>query len=140
MIEHVLVPMDDSPLAKRALDFALKVHPEADITVLRVIDYVEESYGAEMLVGSEEIRKRATEKAEELFDEVRERTADHNGEVRTVTEFGAPARTIRKYAAEHEIDLIVIGCHGRSLVSRVLIGDVAQTVVQRAPVPVTVVR
>lgn len=140
MVERVLVPMDDSPLAKRALDFALEVHTEADITVLRVIDHVEESYGAEMLVGPEEIRKRAAEEAEELFDEVRERTADHSGEVRTVTEFGAPARTISQYAAEHEIDLIVIGCHGRSLVSRVLIGDVAQTVVQRASVPVTVVR
>lgn len=140
MIEHVLVPMDDSPLAKRALDFALEVHSEADITVLRVVDYVEESYGAEMLVGAEEIRERAAEMAEELFDEVRERTADHNGEVRTVTEFGEPARTIRQYATDHEIDLIVIGCHGRSLVSRVLIGDVAQTVVQRAQVPVTVVR
>jgi nucleotide-binding universal stress UspA family protein len=140
MIEHVLVPMDDSPLAMRALDFALEVHASAAITVLRVIDYVEESYGAEMLVGGEEIRARAVEKAEELFERVRERTADHDGEVQTVTEFGAPARTIRQYAAEHDVDLIVIGCHGRSLVSRVLIGDVAQTIVQRAPVPVTVVR
>lgn len=140
MVEHVLVPMDDSPLAERALDFALEVHPDADITVLRVIDYVEESYGAEMLVGPEEIRNRAVDRAEELFDEIRERTADHAAEVRTVTEFGKPSRVIPEYAEEHGIDLVVIGSHGRSLVSRVLLGDVAGTVVQRAPVPVTVVR
>jgi nucleotide-binding universal stress UspA family protein len=140
MVEHVLVPMDDSPLAERALDFALEVHPNADITVLRVIDYVEESYGAEMLVGPEEIRNRAVDRAEELFGEIRERTADHAGEVRTVTEFGKPSRVIPEYAEEHGIDLVVIGSHGRSLVSRMLLGDVAGTVVQRAPVPVTVVR
>lgn len=140
MVDHVLVPMDDSPLGERALEFALDVHPDADITVLRVIDYVEESYKAEMLVGAEEIRQRATDRAEDLFDEVRERTADHGGEVKTVTEFGKPSRVIPEYAADHDVDLVVIGCHGRSLLSRVLIGDVAQTVVRQAPVPVTVVR
>jgi nucleotide-binding universal stress UspA family protein len=68
MINHVLVPMDDSPLARRALDFATGVHAGADITVLHVIDYVEESYSAEMLVGPEELRERARTKIDRLFD------------------------------------------------------------------------
>jgi nucleotide-binding universal stress UspA family protein len=34
----------------------------------------------------------------------------------------------------------VIGCHGRRIVPQVLLGDVAQEVVRRASVPVTVVR
>ncbi|WP_236639619.1 universal stress protein [Salinigranum halophilum] len=140
MIDHVLVPMDESPLARRALDFATEVHAAADITVLHVIDYVEESYSAEMLVGPEELRARAKEKTDTLFAEVRGRTADHAGEVTTVVEFGTPARAITAYAADHDVDLIVMGCHGRPFVSRVLLGDVAQTVVQRASVPVTVVR
>lgn len=140
MIKHVLVPMDRSPLARRALEFALKVHPEAKITVLHVVDYVEESYGAQMLTGPDELRARATTKAEQLFDEVREHAVDHQGELTTVTKFGKPQRVITDYAADHDVDLIVIGSHGRSLVSRVLLGDVVQTVVQRASVPVTVVR
>jgi nucleotide-binding universal stress UspA family protein len=140
MINHVLVPMDDSPLARRALDFATGVHAGADITVLHVIDYVEESYSAEMLVGPEELRERARTKIDRLFDEVRERTKTHEGEVETVVTFGTPAREIADYAADHDVDLVVMGCHGRPLVSRVLLGDVAQTVVQRAAVPVTVVR
>jgi nucleotide-binding universal stress UspA family protein len=140
MIEHVLVPMDDSPLARRALEFALEAHPDADLTVLYVVDYVEESYGAAMLAGPDELRARATEKAEQLFDEVRERAADHYGELQTVTTFGKPARVITEYTADHDVDLVVIGSHGRSLVSRVLLGDVAHDVVQQASVPVTVVR
>jgi nucleotide-binding universal stress UspA family protein len=138
--EHVLVPIDDSPLARRALDFASTEHPGADLTILHAVDYVEESYGAEMLVGSEELRNRAREEAEELLAEARERTADHAGAVETVTKFGDPARTINDYADEHDVDLIVMGCHGRSVVSRVLLGSVAGVVVRRAPVPVTVVR
>ncbi|WP_321168799.1 universal stress protein [Salinigranum salinum] len=140
MIDHVLVPMDDSPLARRALDFATAVHSGANITVLHVIDYVEESYSAKMLVGPEELRERARIKTDRLFDEVRERIGEYEGEVETVVKFGTPAREITDYAADHDIDLIVMGCHGRPLVSRVLMGDVAQTVVQRASVPVTVVR
>lgn len=140
MIEHVLVPMDESPLARRALDFALEAHPEADLTILYVVDYVEESYGAAMLAGPEELRDRATRKAEQLFDDVREHAEDHCGELQTVTKFGKPARIITEFTVDHDVDLVVIGSHGRSLVSRVLLGDVAQDVVQQASVPVTVVR
>ncbi|WP_254829324.1 universal stress protein [Haloglomus salinum] len=140
MVDHVLVPMDDSPLARQALDFALDVHPAADITVLHVVDYVEESYGAEMLVGPDELRERALDRADQLVDEARERAADHEGDLRTATEFGDPARKIVQYAADEAVDLVVMGGHGRPLVSRILLGDVAQRVVQRAECPVTVVR
>jgi nucleotide-binding universal stress UspA family protein len=140
MIEHVLVPMDESPLAERALAFALDVHPDADVTVLRVVDYIEEGYSAELLVGQDELRERALEKAERLFETARERAADHEGEFRTDTRFGKPSRIIPEYADEHDVDLVVMGSHGRSLVSRVLLGDVAGDVVREASVPVTVVR
>jgi len=140
VIEHVLVPMDESPMARRALAFALDAHPEAAVTVLFVVDYVEESYGAEMLVGPERLRERADERAERVFDRARDTAAERDASVETRTEYGDPARVVSEYADEHDVDLIVIGSHGRSLVSRVLLGDVADTVVRRAPVPVTVVR
>lgn len=140
MIDHVLVPVDDSPLARRALDFAVTEHPEADITVLHVIDFVEESYGGEMLVGSDELRERAEDDAEDLLADARERASGHPGAVETVVEFGEPASVITDVAEERTVGLIVMGCHGRSAMARVLLGDVAGTVVRRAPVPVTVVR
>lgn len=140
MVETVLVPMDDSPLAGRALQYAMDVHPDATLVVLHVVDYVEESYAAEMLLGAEELHDRALAAAERLFDGVRERTADHRGDVRTVTRFGRPARVVTEYVDEADVDLVVIGSHGRSLVSRALVGDTAATVVRDASVPVTVVR
>jgi nucleotide-binding universal stress UspA family protein len=140
MVDHVLVPMDDSPLARRALEFALGTHPGAAVTVLYVVDYVEESYGAEMLVGPEELRDRATERADRILADARDLTAEYGVRPTTVTAFGDPARTIVDYVDDEAVDLVVMGSHGRSLVSRALIGDTAYTVVRRASVPVTLVR
>ncbi|MFB6354247.1 MAG: universal stress protein [Halobacteriales archaeon] len=139
----MLVPMDHSPLARRALD-PLEVHPSAAITVLHVVDYVEESYGAELLVGPEELESRAEERTEALtealFESARALAATAGTPVTTVTRFGDPARTTVEYADTTDADLVVIGSHGRSLISRVLLGDPVDAVVHRAPMPVTVGR
>jgi nucleotide-binding universal stress UspA family protein len=140
MVDHVLVPMDDSPLARRALEFALATHPGAAVTVLYVVDYVEESYGAEMLVGPEELRDRATARADRILADARDLAAEYGVRPTTVTAFGDPARTIVDYVDDEAVDLVVMGSHGRSLVSRALIGDTAYTVVRRASAPVTLVR
>lgn len=132
--------MDHSPLARRALEHALEVHPGASITVMHVVNYVDKSYGAEILVGPEELRERARERTEELFDEARELAADADASLTTVTRFGDPARNIVEYAGEEDVDLVVMGSHGRSRLTRILLGDTADLVVNRAPVPVTIVR
>ena len=140
MVETVLVPMDHSPLARRALRFALDEHPEADIIVLHVVDFVEQSYAGKLLVGPDELRERGRERTERLFDDVRETAAGHPGALRTLLEFGSPSREILDVAEDEAVGLIILGSHGRSIVSRIVLGDVAQTVIKRASVPVTVVR
>lgn len=54
-------------------------------------------------------------------------------------ESGAPATGIVRYAERHGIDLIVIGTHGRTGVTRALLGSVAERVVRTAPCPVLTV-
>ena len=49
------------------------------------------------------------------------------------------AAGILRYAAAHEIDLIVLGTHGRGMVPELIMGSVAQTVVRESPVSVLVV-
>src|SRR5215471_11197639 len=53
---------------------------------------------------------------------------------------GPPFLEILRYATENDIDLIVMGTHGRSGVSHMLLGSVAERVVRRAPCPVLTVR
>jgi nucleotide-binding universal stress UspA family protein len=52
---------------------------------------------------------------------------------------GVPAREIVTYAREHRIDLIILGTHGRTGMSRALLGSVAERVVRTAPCPVLTV-
>jgi len=53
---------------------------------------------------------------------------------------GTPFLEIIRYAKEHDVDLIVMGTHGRSGLAHVLLGSVAEKVVRKAPCPVLTVR
>lgn len=139
-IEKVLVPFDGTSLAEKALGHALEEYQDAEVSALHVIDYVEESYGAKALVGDEELRERARDRSEQLLGRAEEIADAHGRTVSTATRVGKPDREIIDYAEEQGADLIVIGSHGRSGVSRVLLGSVAENVMRRAPTPVTVVR
>jgi len=55
------------------------------------------------------------------------------------TAFGGAAHEITRYAREHGIDLIVVGTHGRTGMSRALLGSVAERVIRTAPCPVLAV-
>jgi nucleotide-binding universal stress UspA family protein len=54
--------------------------------------------------------------------------------------FGRPAQTIASYCAERDIDLIVMGTHGRSCFAHLLLGSVAERLLRCAPCPVLTVR
>ncbi|MFW5919713.1 MAG: universal stress protein [Halanaeroarchaeum sp.] len=143
MTKTVLVPTDGSPQSERALEHALTEFPDAEVTVINVIDPASAAYDSPMAagpVGVEEWYENAEKAAEEIFGAAKETADDHGKSLETVTEVGQPARTITEYAEEGEFDQIVIGSHGRSGVTRILLGSVAETVVRRAPCPVTVVR
>ncbi|MEF8776773.1 MAG: universal stress protein [Haloarculaceae archaeon] len=137
---RVLVPMDHSPLAGRALEEALESHPDAEISVLHVIDYVEQAGAAQLLLGSEELEARAEERTDVLFERAREIAADYNSEIETTRRVGEPSREILRYVETHNLDRIVVGSHGRSAVGRFILGSVAEYVLRHSPVPVTVVR
>ena len=147
--EHILVPMDGSPQAERALEYALRF-PDAEITVLTVInpfdiDPVSPGYqspaGVPGMPGySEEWYEGAKNDAEELHEQAREQAAEDNRMLTSDIIFGQPARRIVTYAAEHAVDHIVIGNHGRSDFPHVLLGNTAESVVRRSPVNVTVIR
>jgi len=142
MVRHVLVPYDGSEQADEALDFAFEEHPDATVSVLHVIDPVEAGYSSQPTAfgQAEEWFETAREEAETLLDGVRERAGAEGVAVDTTVEVGRPSRAIVEYADENDVEQIVMGSHGRSGVSRILLGSVAEAVVRRSPVPVTIVR
>jgi nucleotide-binding universal stress UspA family protein len=146
MSRHLLVPLDGSDPSWDALDHVVETEPDATVTLLHVIDPARATYGASVGIptSSEEWFKAEEAAAEELFETARERVAGTDIELREETAVGQPSRVIVEYPEDVEdtpaVDAIVIGSHGRSGVARVLLGSVAEVVVRRSPVPVTVVR
>ena len=139
-MKKVLVPLDGSEQSWNALEFAAEEFPSATIHVLHVVDPVEAGYTATATVPgyTEEWYEQAQERADELFQRAEEELGAESME--RATEVGRPSRVIVDYAEEHGIDQIVMGSHGRSGVSRILLGSVAEAVVRRSPMPVTIIR
>ncbi len=138
---RVLVAMDSSEQSWAAFDYAVQQFPEATLVCLRVIDPVRADFGpglGEAGGATSEWLTDAEEQAEEMFATVEERAAEAGVAVETHSEIGRPTRTITEFA--DDCDHVVVGSHGREGVVRVLLGSVAETVVRRSPVPVTVVR
>ena len=142
MAEHVLVPLDGSPLADEALGHALETF-DCRVTVLNVVTPLDESMSESGVLDRDEVRRdEARARADELVERARTRATDAGRSVDTAVETGDPAETILSYVDSHEIDHVVMGGHGgerNDLASR-LLGTVATTVVAEAPVTVTVVR
>ncbi|MEQ8232340.1 MAG: universal stress protein [Gammaproteobacteria bacterium] len=57
-----------------------------------------------------------------------------------VQRWGHAAEEVCRFAEDEQVDLVVIGSHGRSGLKRVLLGSVSNAVVNHAPCPVTIVR
>lgn len=145
MATHVLVPMDASPLSETALEHALDEYDDATITVLHVLDFVEAGYGAPMestLPGYwEDWYEQANEESEAIFEQAQSIADEYDVTLETEAVVGRPGRSIVQYASEEaDVDHIVMGSHGRSGISRILLGSVAETVMRRADCPVTIIR
>jgi len=141
MAVKILVPIDGSEQSWAALEHACTVFADADVTALHVIDPMETHYGEGQLIHTPEEYERMEADARELLDRA-ERRAEEEG-VELSTALGTsrrPAREIVDYVEAHDVDHVVMGSHGRSGISRVLLGSVAEAVVRRSPAPVTVIR
>ncbi len=139
MPAHVLVPVDDSEMARHALEYACKTHPDGTITVLHVVGEPSLMMGEAVgLSLAEDIEAAAEEHAASVFESAQAVADAHDVEITTETRVGNPARAI--LAAAEDVDLIVMGAHGGSLADQLVVGNVAERVFRHAPVPVTVVR
>ncbi|UTF55810.1 universal stress protein [Natronosalvus rutilus] len=142
MPDTVLVAFDGSPLSERALAYAIENCPNATITAMYVINPIDSIIDVEAggLPVADDWYDNAQERATALHTSATDLAADYDIDLKTVTEVGKPAREIVEYAAEHDIDQIVMGSHGRSGIDRAILGSVAETVTRRSQIPVTIIR
>ncbi|MFD1645692.1 universal stress protein [Haloarchaeobius litoreus] len=139
---HVLVPLDGSPLADRALVHTLSTF-DCRTTVLNVVTPLDSSMSESGILDADADREDAAEdRAEKIIERGKRRAEEYGRTVETAVETGDPAETIVDYADAHAVDHIVMGGHGgdRSGLAARLLGTVATSVVSEATMTVTVVR
>lgn len=135
MVSQILAPMNDSALSERALRYALEAHPDAEVTVLHVVGEPSPMMGQAVRFALEDdIEQAAQDHAEELLSRAREIADEHDTEIDTDVAVGHPAREIVDRAENY--DVVVIGSHGGPVTDRLFVGDVAETIFRRSPVPV----
>lgn len=144
MPSHILVSVDESKQSDAALEFALSEYSDAQLTALHVIDPADIRGGVTLESVSpesyENLQKQQEEAAERILVNATEHADKHGQTIDTEQMIGTVAHSIVTFPEGRDIDHIVIGSHGRTGTSRVLLGSVAEKVARRSPVPVTIVR
>jgi nucleotide-binding universal stress UspA family protein len=137
MAKTILFPTDFSTASDAAIEHAATLAASSGATLL--ILHVEEpplAYGGgELYYG---IPEPDSERIRKMLDDVRPKDSTVPCTHRLT--MGDPAAEIVRIAAEEGAEMIVLGTHGRTGMTRLLMGSVAEAVVRRAPCPVLVYR
>lgn len=138
--DAILVPTDGSPGTEKVFDHALAIATDRDATVhgLYVVD--RRRYTAAPAGGTDDVRESLREEGEAAIADLKAAAAAAGVETETVTRDGIPHREILEYADDADVDLIVIGTHGRTGPDRLAhLGSTTERVVKNGNVPVLVV-
>ncbi|WP_267640114.1 universal stress protein [Haloarchaeobius amylolyticus] len=136
---HILVPVDGSDASEAAAEHAidLATRYDAGVTVMHVVDDDLLPLDAR----SQQLVERLEAEAADIVTEVVEWATEAGVmpiERRIVR--GSPADEILTAIDEKDVDLVVLGSHGRSGIDKFIMGSVSERVVRQSPVPVLTVR
>lgn len=144
MFKHILVPVDGSPTAQKAVSQAAGLAKAfgSAVTVIYVIDpYPFTGLGSDFAYGQAEYLSAAGAEAKEATEAARKVLEQAGVSVKTqVVEAHAIWRGIIETASNQGTDLIVMGSHGRRGLEKMVLGSVAQRVLTHAHQPVFIAR
>lgn len=139
-LKKILVPTDFSEHSDQAMRYGAELAAKfgADLHLLHAIETVPMLLGENAYVPPEsEVELEAA--AVTQLDGLKLEAAEGITVVRKATHGHPFVETVR-YAKNNDIDLIVLGTHGRGAIAHMLLGSVAENVVRKAPCPVLTVR
>ncbi len=137
MYKKILVPTDGSEQSKKAVEHAAQLAKilNAEITLLYVINI---PYIKQITLVGESAAEELREKGEKILKDAENILKEHGVSYEKKIVEGDPATVIVELGKEH--DTIIMGSHGHSAITKLLLGSVAEKVVRTATVPVTIVK
>jgi universal stress protein A len=144
-VRRILVPVDFSECSRAAVSYASELAERFDARVDLLHVWIAPAYippeatlgltGSSAQTVSQFAHTHATDQLRQFAEGI------PGGRIaERFVEMGDPARVIVDVARDHSHDLIVIGTHGRTGLSRLMLGSVAEKVVRYAACPVLTVR
>ncbi|EMA42612.1 universal stress protein [Halobiforma nitratireducens] len=148
---NVLVAVDGSDASENALAHAIDVAEAMDgtVTAVHTIDpSVFDVGGSDPIASASDADERlilesvedAEQRGLDVLEEAVDLASEHGSDVGTELLYGDPVEEIAAFADDEGFDAIFVGHRGRSGRTELLVGSVAKQLVERATVPVTVVR
>lgn len=140
-IERILAAVDFTNYGEETVKAAsyLSKHLKAKLTVLHIVNQAPFD-GHFFGPASVELMNQVEEKARVELSKALQQWAGESQEIQVEVDMGVPYVDILRYAKNQKSQFLVLGTHGRGGFERLLLGSVAETVVQKSEVPVWVVK
>jgi len=142
-IKKIMVAIAFSEHAKGIFDYAAKlaVSLNAELLVVSIInsrdvEAVESISAMGYDVDGEHYVRNIRNERNQILEQIIEESAFPRGRVRTLIPVGNPVDELLNIAVKEHADMIVMGTKGRTNLSNILIGSVAERIFQKSPVPV----
>jgi len=143
MYDRVLIATDGSAKSRVATEHGIGLAKSIGASVLGVYvvnEVVVASAVRQLGADKKEVEEKLQVQGEKALGEIKKMADEAGVAVDTTIRYGAPANTVIDVARTEGADLIVMGSHGESGVTKLLIGSVVQKVLYWASCPVLVVR
>ena len=136
-IHTILCPIDFSDASRKAVRYAheFAVTTRAQIFLLNVVDIPIES-----ILNNVQLDEDLEKSALENLDVVKNELLSEGLRVESAVKIGDPAEVIIDHAAKLDVNLIIMGSHGKKGLSRLIMGSVAEMVLRNADCPVLIVK
>jgi len=141
MYDRILVPTDGSDPSEYAAAHAVEFADEHDATVhaLFVMETDVELPSTDVGPGRKQLEESLREQGRRAVDEVERLAKEAGVDCETHVREGSAADRILDEAEESDVDLVVMGTHGRTGLDRILVGSTTERVLRRSDIPVLTV-
>jgi universal stress protein A len=135
----ILCPTDFSEDSYRALDYGVRFAKAAD-GVLLIVHVIHIASGELTEHGHTMKIEAGQQRAQSMLEEARQKYANNYPKCELVLDLGNPYEKLMAIIAQRKVDLVVMSTHGSSGLRHLIMGSVAERLIQHAPCPVFVVR
>ena len=141
VIKNILCPVDHSDCSKEALKYAVSfaIKDNSKLYLLHVIDIRTFDESINAMTPQIPDDKTLAQLKTKLLDCIPEEIRD-DMDVEALVVQGIPFVEIISTAKKNDVDMIVLGSHGRTGITHMMMGSVSEKVVRKAPCPVLTVR